>query len=310
MAKISHSPPAIREDAKEKKKVFQDGIRQEVLRWEADSDAKRMLLALCGIKGHPEAMLASDAPLTHRAAIILENWLLAQRDELPNRTFYHATFVDQSFNTVDTEPVVPVTRIRKRVVRLISNAGLSGLVRIEVAPLVNHKASYGRPLLWHAHALVWTDDEFDHQGWSDRLNNSRHWNCSFGAKPILIEPLDDGILDAQRLAHYIFKLPEVAKFFKRERGYNVMLGVKQSYRGYFRMRVLECLSKIEFCDTIAGIGQGTDLRQYIREKIRDWHNRRGGYRLSRSDYSAYEFWKEINDDYAIKRYKNRPAIIQ
>ena len=126
-------------------------------------------------------MLASDAPLTHRAAIILENWLLAQRDEHPNRTFYHATFVDESFNTVDTEPVVPLTKIRKRVVRLISNAGLSGLVRIEVAPLVNHEASYGRPLLCHAHALVWTDDEFDHQGWSDRLNNSRHWNCSFGA---------------------------------------------------------------------------------------------------------------------------------
>lgn len=310
MAKISHSSPAIREGAKEKKKNFQDGIRQEVLRWKADRDAKRMLLALCGIEGHPEAMLASDAPLTHRAAIILENWLLAQRDEHPDRSFYHATFVDHSFNTLDTAPVVPLTKIRKRVVRLISKAGLSGLVRIEVDPLVNHKASDGRPLLWHAHALMWADEEFDHQGWSDRLNESHHWNCSFGAKPILLKPLNDGIMDSQRLAHYIFKLPETASFFKREQGYNVMHSVKQSYRGYFRMRVLECLSKIEFCDTIAGVRQGAELRQHIRHQTRDWHNQRNGWMLPRDEYDSYEFWKEINDDYAIRRYKNHPAIIQ
>lgn len=96
-------------------------------------------------------------------------------------------------------------------------------------------------------------------------------------------------MDAQRLAHYIFKLPEVANFFKRERGYNVMLGVNQSYRGYFHMRVLECLSKIEFCDSIAGVRQGAELRQHIRNQTRDWHNQRKGRMIPQDEYDSYEF---------------------
>ena len=113
--------------------------------------------------------------------------------DCPGVRFHHVTFVDDIGLTSDRNPILRVQALKRKVDKAIRALGLSGLIFVEIQPLLNYPAGgQGRTLMLHAHAMCWGSvSRRNFRRGLRALNQSRSWSNQFGAKPVMARCLKD-----------------------------------------------------------------------------------------------------------------------
>lgn len=296
MKKSSKDTPQKKQKApqaggKERLKFFAGLIRQALKNHGASDQIKAAILAHLGLGIRCEAMVASDVRLTHEAASYLAQWADAKRQEFPDRKWYFVTILDDSFNTFDRSPILRIKAIETKVNNAIRKWGVQALMRFEIQ--AEHRYREGHRLLMiHLHGLLWTDGEFDHLEVMRSLNESPHWNCATGAKPIHIKPVGSEPNDLKRVAHYTIKLPHSVKNRIENQGeFERQLDTTVAYRPSLALRLFEGYSQLQFQDTIFGIGEGAKCWAQLRSRLRTWHSLRSQPVAIPADFDSWSLWR-------------------
>lgn len=213
--------------------------------------------------------------------------------QMPNVTFRHITLIDRLGATSDRNPIMRVRALRRKVDKAIRRLGLSGLVFIEVQPLLNYPAGgHGRTLLLHAHALCWgVTSRREFRDAMQGINKSRSWQNEFGATPVKARRLKT-FDDVLRIACYIAKLPHDGKIRVPTGGGDWRFRpVLKGYPDRLALRIGEGLSHYSVFDAVFSIGGGRLYRLEWKRRLVKWHKarlNRPGMGLS---FDVEAFWR-------------------
>lgn len=282
----------------EKADAFNDRVQRAITRNRLPPNRERRARAITGGGRVMADLRLSDVTARKEAAMILFDVLEADYGGIEGSgvRVYHLTFVDDIGVASDRTPHFRIAPLKRKVDKAIRSMGLSGLVFIEVQPLLNFPAQgQGRTLLLHAHALCWGAISIRaFRKAKKKLNNSRSWQCMFGAKPVVSRRLRGGIDDALKIAAYIAKLPHDGKYCvpHEDGGYRF----KPTLKGYpdrLALRIAEGLSHLSIYEAVFAVGEGRTLRLKWKRALAAWHRRRcakGGKTL-RFDIAG--FWDRV-----------------
>ncbi len=195
-----------------------------------------------------------------------------------SRSYFHITFVHDSGNVTDREPAVHLDAYRKKVSDALRRT-FHAVAFIEVQAVTNYPRP-ARALMFHAHAIAWIDDDAwasDPKAmgtrWATNLNDGGYWASEFGAKPIKVKLIEETDHDVARVAAYISKVPENAKWRTGNTG-TPMRSTRKGYRSDLVLRIGEILSHLLVTDVSFGVGDGVALINEWRKRVRAYHYRR------------------------------------
>lgn len=305
--KIFNSPRSVREIQHHRFVEIRKKVRASVRTDGLSDDQKSLILALAGIDGYPERLLASDTEAIKRASRFFAEAMASHRARDPKLKLFLLTFMDDVGIVSDRSPIAPLATLEAKVRRQLAKLNLDAVAVIEVHPLMNYPGGgEGRSLLYHVHVLAWTTQPFDHNAAAANLNASHAWNCKLGAPPVIIEPVGDSELDVRRTAAYMIKPPHSAKnrmASKTDPARFLLMDTIEGYRPELALRVIEGLSQIEFCSLVFGIGTGRKIRQQLRAEIDAWHRQRprtGTIVPSATD--VWQFWLQLRQQFGSKNF--------
>lgn len=271
---------------------------------------QRRLHALLGVDGCTHAMLLSDVALRIEGARLLFDVV---REQLPTLAregtpMFHITFADDIGLMSDRTPVFKLAALRRKVDKAIRAMGLSAIVMTEVQPLMNHKIDgVGRTLMLHAHALGWGPvSRRKFRAATKKLNASRSWSNTFGAKPIVSRKLNNGLDDALKIIAYVAKLPHDAKYMvpvttKSGQSFRFRPTIT-GYRDRLALRIAEGLSHYTIFDAVFGVGDGKYIRKAWKPRLVAWHRKRTAKRSYARRVFVAPFWKRVHREYGDGRY--------
>lgn len=259
------------------------------------------VLALFGIGGLMDRPLLSDVRARKKAAkLLFRTTKRLFRALVPeDMPMYHITLVDDVGLTSDRKPSLKLSAMKRKVDKAIRALGLSGIVMIEVQALTNFPAmGDGRTLMLHAHALCW--GAVSRRGFRaamKKLNGSRSWRNTFGAKPIFSRRLKDGRDDALRIVSYLTKLPHDEKY--RAPMGNGKFRFRPTTKGYpdsLALRIGEGLSHYSIFDAVFGVGEGKVIRKAWKSDLQAWHRQRMSNANRVCNFDVEALWRKLRID--------------
>lgn len=272
------------------------------------ADKRDIALALAGINGHPQRLLASDTPALNKAAMIFCSLMLRYLSEHPGCKLIFATFVDDVGITSDRAPVVHLGALQTKVRQALMKLGLEAFAMVEAHPLMNYPGKgAGRSILYHAHAIIFAPTDFQHKAAEDELNASGNWTCQLGAPPVKLKLIKPTKRDVARVAVYLLKPPHDVKNRmpkKGKPGQYKLMSTTEGYRPGLALRMLEGASQVELTSLMFGVGNlGSRVRQQVRHELEAWHRLRSneGY-IVPADFDVWKFWLELHQQRGNKRY--------
>jgi hypothetical protein len=285
----------------EKISFFHTLLIEGMRNWKMSREERRKLRLLMGTRPIGPRPLLSDMKARRQAAYILIGLMARHwkyRPLAPERNYYFLTFIDNMGNTLDRNPEVNLGALRRKIDKAMRSMGLHGVVMIEVQALMNYPGQgHGRTLMYHAHAIAWTDKPFDAFKHGTRINRSRSWNNAFEAAPVKITEMTKQPGEIEWLAHYIAKVPHDAKNRmpnQKHPGKYLLMQTRAGYRPELAVRVFEGLSQIELPDVLFGVGEGSLVRDAWRRKLLAWHHRRiSGTLPITPPFDVAEYWRNL-----------------
>lgn len=305
--KIRKSTLQARDDHAKKIKEYSKKIRRTLAKLSLAQTDRNALLALLGTSGRAERPLASDRRVVKRAALILARNMRKEFPENPARRFFHVTLIDDVGTTSDREPVAYLDFLEDKTRRALVSVGLDAVVVLEMHPLMNYPAGgQGRSLLYHAHAIAWSDKPFDPGAAEERLNGSRAWHCSLGAQPVKIAPITNTVRDINQVALYLVKPSHSVKNRmpdQKRPGRFILMDTTKGYRNDMALRVFEGLSQVDLTSMIFGVGAGKAVRQRIRSELENWQRSRSteGTFIPAS-YNVWAMWHRLRKTFGSTNY--------
>ena len=136
---------------------FRDLIRRRIVELKLSSSDKAKFLALLG-----ETKLAGELRHSNLRAweqfaklVINEVRDLERSNDLD---FFHVTLLADEGIRSDRRPYIPLDPLKRKIDKSLRKAGVDGIYRMEVSPLMNWpQKGKGRTLLCHGHALIWVE---------------------------------------------------------------------------------------------------------------------------------------------------------
>lgn len=228
-------------------KIFKKKVLRAISKLSEDDPAIARILALLGVEDRSALLLSSDLKALSEVSDYLAKLMLEMRTQFPDRRMFHLTLLDDSGNTSDRAPVIDIRGLQAKAGRALRSIGLEGLVVVEVHPLANYpQGGDGRTLMFHIHAIAWTDEPFDPDEAEALLIGGSGWKCSMGAPPVVIQTVEGTDEDIEKVARYVVKPPHAAK--NRQE--------KKKQRGKFRL--LNTIGVSTGASTESGRGALTD----------------------------------------------------
>lgn len=275
-----------------------------VKKWKIETDDHDRLMAMLGHQGRCEKLGAADLIGRIQAGEFLGTLLRTMANQHPSRKFYLASFLDDLGNTSDRVPFVPSEAMKTKIGAAIRASKVSALLVLGLHPFANHPGKgLGRQMSVDGHAIVFTDNPWDHKAAQRSFNNSPHWNCTLGAKPVDIRPINRDELE--RVAHYLFKPCHAAKNVvphPKKPDRVKLLDTRKGYRPDLALRTAECLSQLELTSLFSGINGGKALRQALREQLNKWHAARPEPVKVAADFDIWRFWLDVRRENGSKKY--------
>lgn len=265
----------------------------------------QILRALMGVRYRAENVLWSDMTARHFASRSLATLMARHYREAPaGRSYYMLSFADDCGTTSDRVPHLAIKQLTEKVRRAITALELHAFVMLEVHPLTNYPGGGdGRFLLLGAHAIAWADLPFDHDTHAAALCASPAWQCTLGARPVDIEPIEPGTIES--VAYYLMKQVPSAKNFRpdaKANGRHKMMDTTKGYRDELAFRLFEGQSQVELASVMFGIGDGSRVRQAIREAVTNWHRARREPMVVPKTFDVWAFWHQLRQSHGSKRF--------
>jgi hypothetical protein len=265
--------------------------------------------ALLGQGKLSEVLLASEVGARFESGRFLADILIKHRAECGNihRKYYFITFCCDDGNTSDRKPVGRVEPFKGKVYRAFKGINFDAIGVVEVHPLMNYPGDgKGRTLMYHVHAIGWSDTRRDPKTITAELLKIGTWKNTLGAQPIKIQLIGDRPEDLAALAHYMFKPPHAAKNrmpSKTKSGKFLLMDTTEGYRAELAMRVIEGLSQMELMHLVFGVNGGSEVRQPLRASIMRWHRARikGGVHLDKQT-DIWGLWYELRKEHGSKHF--------
>lgn len=292
-------PSTVLSNQVEKAHQYADRLTKHTRTWGLSRTQRRRLEALLGIRGCRTDIRLSDIPARIRSMEIMqnvvENFFTDGVSVLPN--IYHITFADDIGLTPVDSPVLKLQALRRKIYQAIRALGLSGIVVIEIQPLINASPfGKGKTLMMHGHAFAWgTPSRRKFQESLHKINHSRSWKNHFGAKPVLSLKRSNGVEDAMKLTSYITKLPFDATF-QVPAGRDGEFRFRSTTAGYsnaLALRVAEGLSHYSIFDAVFSVGEGKHIRKQWKRELVAWHNKRAARGEALPPFCVASFWKKV-----------------
>jgi len=289
--------------------TFEGKIRAAISSLKLSDEETAIVNAMVGIEGYSQHLLASDMSARRESdakfAKIMAKHFNASSSS--SRCYYFATFFDDVGVTSDRLPVVNLKALHNKVYRALKALEVHAVAVIEDHPLINYPGGgKGRSLLWHAHAILWTDNPIDPNDAVATLTKSGAWTCALGAPPIDIVPIVDDVEHIKRVAHYLLKPPHSAKNrmpSTKRPGEFLLMDTTAGYRNGLALRVLEGLSQIELMDLVFGVGDGKKIRQDLRGHMTRWHRQRPlEDTMLDGTFDVWDWWFRMRRDRGRKLY--------
>lgn len=284
-------------------------IRASVASSKLDAKLKTFILALAGIEGHAERLLASDTEVTKRASRILLQEIAELHKRKPNASYYVMTFCDDVGIISNRMPMVPLATLEAKVRRQLAKLGVDAIGVIQTHPLMNYPGGgEGGNLLYHVRVLAWTSHPLNHIAAKNELNASRAWGCRLGAPPVDIQPVNNTLGDLRQAAANLIMPPFSAKKRMPRTGAPDRFRLEDTIEGYqpeLALRVMEGLSQVEFCSLVFGHGSdGAAVRQKLRSRIEAWHRGRPRDRIIvPCTTDVWELWLQARESLGSTHYK-------
>src|ERR1044072_2106735 len=275
---------------------FRSLYTQGLQRWELDRETAGALAIATGKRGMSEALLLSNGKVRLEATSIMTDVIKAfwaKTRYIRGRKWWLITFVSDCGNALEYRPVVNTESFRRKVYRMLHKVDLDAFQALTNFP----NNGDGRSLMFHAHALAWTDDpDFDEAALERQLcasGSMRHW---LGAKTVRITEIPPTERHIKWRCHYLLKAPFVGNYLKRSNetpsGYDL---ANAKVRSDLAVRLLECLTQLEITQMVWGIRGGKALTREWRRRLKQWHARqcrRPGRTLAK-DYDIAGLWKNV-----------------
>ncbi|WP_294338897.1 hypothetical protein [uncultured Sphingomonas sp.] len=275
-----------------------------VKKWKIETDDHDRLMAMLGHQGRCEKLGAADLLARIQAAEILSGLLRTMADRYPDRNFYFCSVADDLGNTNDRVPFMPVVAMQTKINAAIRACKVSALVVLGLHPFVNHPGKrLGRQISVDGHAIIFTDTPWDYKAAQRAFNNSPHWHCALGAKPVDIRRINRDELE--RVAHYLFKPWHAAKNVvphPKKPDRVRLLDTRKGYRPDLALRAAECLSQLELTSLFSGVNGGKVLRQALREQLNKWHAARPEPIKVAVDFDIWKLWLELRRENGSKKF--------
>jgi len=208
---------------------------------------------------------------------------------------YHVTLVDEIGITTDRNPTLRLKALKRKVDKAIRYVGLSGIVFVEVQPLLNYPGGgEGCTLMLHAHALCWgVVSERKVPKRLKCLNNSRSWANQFGARPILARRLKD-FKNILKIACYVSKLPHDGKY--RSPNSSGEWRFRPTIKGYtyrLALRIAEGFSQYSIFDAVFSVAERKHIRAIWKRRLVDWHRARLERVEQEAPFDIPRFWSRL-----------------
>lgn len=271
-------PRAPIEAARYAKYEFENMCAQ-ALRSRRLSDEQASALAIArGEKGMTERLLMSNSLIRFEATRLFLNILTAfwKQTRSPTRRWFFITFIGDEGNALEYRPELRVKPFRRKVDKLLRDAGLDAFVVIELQTLTNFpQQGNGGTIMVHAHALAWTDDpEFDHKKVAAEMCDKRRLSHWLDAPTVKIKPVKDTAKQIRWRAYYLFKAPYVGKILVPSDIPGRDWKLKHTtIRPHQTLRLAEGLSQLEFSDVAFGVNGGTKLSRALKCQLLEWHKK-------------------------------------
>lgn len=289
---------------------FQTRALGGMAKWEITDAQRERVDAIIGKNGTTKQPMLSDFPARLKASTFFirkmhRHWKGDGGN--PKRRYFFLTFIDDMGNTSDRDPEVNVGALKRKVDKATRDMDLDAVGAIEVQAILNYpQKGHGRTLMFHAHAIGWTDKRFDHKAAAKRLNKKRSWNNAFGAKPIVIQPVTDLPGNIERLSHYILKVPHDVKNRRLKAGTTNRYQLMQTTKGYrpeLALRIVEGLSQIGIAQAIFGVGDGKLISRALRKRLLEWHHRRtANGTVLPEDFDVAGLWRDLRKTNGSENY--------
>ena len=280
--------------------VFRRKISKYVRKASLDPEQTAIVNALLGHEGHSALLLCSDLEARAEASDCFCRLFIEQSEANPGRRYYFFTFTDECGFVSDRTTMVDVASIMKKAGRALRALKVNAVAVLEVHPLANYPGGgAGRTLLFHVHAIGWSDEPFDPEEAELTLHTGGAWKNPLGAPPVKIKPIAQDSENLEEVSRYCLKPPHAAKNrrpSKNDPSRFRLLNTIKGYRPEFAFRVLEILSQIEMLDVVIGIGEGKRLRQDFRKTMTEWHkNRMSRNTILPGEFDIWHFWFKLRE---------------
>ena len=236
-------------------------------------------------RGRTSLALGSDLWLRERSTLILIDEVLAHwRARALGRRYAFVTFIDDSGNTLMERPHLNRDAFRRKIDKAVRGSGLHAVVALEVQALTNYpKSGFGKTMMLHAHAIVWSDDPAwadnpaaRYREWAIDLGLRDTWTCRFGAEPVLPEVIRDTEGDFAMVAAYISKVPSDGSRTVKNPATSArrMRSTTEDYHRDQALRIMEVLSQVELSKLIFAVGDGKQIAAPWRKAMLAVHRQR------------------------------------
>ena len=237
--------------------------------------------------------------------------------------FYHLTLLADEGMMSDRTPMFPLRLLRRKADKAMRKAGLDGIYRVEIQPLMNWpQKGEGRTLLGHVHILGMklrdspgnSVEAIRRSLGYDKQRRNHAWSSKFGADPIHVRAITEDLGCPSYWSGYIMKPPHDAKNRIEKKSDEPdawsgsdakLMSTIAGYKPELAMRIFELFGQISLFATIGGVGVGAAILARCRNRvnIRDGKRRakwaRQGLK-SVAPFNERSFWKRTHKRRRVK----------
>lgn len=260
---------------REAEKKFAALIRRHVVSHRMPDGDEQITLSLLGYGNLTNTMLASDLRSRRQSTKILGQTLEKLRDENPDLNFYFLTFTHDIGNTIDREPIIRLKALQKMVDKTLRKLKLHGISVVEIQGVGNFPAKgEGRLIMLHAHAIAWTNENFDADAAMDRIKLGTTWTNVLTKNAVDIKRVTDRAGHLQYVSYYSFKPPYDVKMVEERVAGQKFKSTEVGYRPDFAFRLLEIMCQLDINCLVRAVGDGVAIRREWKRRLTNWHRSR------------------------------------
>ncbi len=327
----------------EKRKTYKDAIRHlkkthrgflnliESRIEELNPDAldRRRFKALLGTAPMDGKLRMSDLVASYHLAKNIMKEVKHLNQVSDDLDFYHVILLADEGIMSDRKPRFALRLLKRKADSAMRKVGLDGIHRIETSPLMNWpQEGKGRTIYGHIHILGWkrkqsignSAEEVRSDLGSAKRRSNLAFSSRFGAEPIEVVHLTDGLGCPSYWAAYIMKAPHDASNLIERKSEDAgsfraakfkLMSTTAGYRPEFAMRVFELFGQLPLFAMTGGVGAGAAILMRCRNRITLWHEQRRSKWVENGDdwVSAFDeasFWTRTHKR---RRARYRPFFL-